>query len=463
MIQAALLLTSRGVSQAEHKDSWHWLNVAASLAYSIGLHFSDQTDQMPPKQVRFRRRLWWCCYVRDKILAFGLRRPTRIKDEDCHVSMLEIHDLEGFLPREPYFILGLSVIQPCSHAQHIKSAELCIEKTKLSVLLGRVLQLDGRTPGDSGTRLGTTNCPGRDLSQEFDSVNDELRTWHEQLPESCRYRPLDHRFSPFHVRRQLMHMTYNAAMYVLHRPRFLPKSPGQVPTAVSEEAQAASRKLVSRSATNITRLAAELHECNQDTDLPLTAIVILCPAIFINILNMKSSNYTVSTLALFSFRVCMRVMERLQQLYSATELTIRYLETVLRAGSTGGIRIPSMAEVIQMNKLDRNDVLMVLYTATTPPRPIHSITDYSETLVHGDIGALEEQWNDEDPVTDTDVPWLLDSPEPCETRAAATTLESLESPLFTSNILDMGAARSTDGWSDLAPGSVWSPDWLQSF
>ncbi|KAH9226491.1 hypothetical protein K456DRAFT_43025 [Colletotrichum gloeosporioides 23] len=97
LVQEALLLTFQGISQdsqLDRKDSWHWMNTAVTLALDIGLNKEPSLKAFDTSEIKLRRRLWWCCYVRDKILALGMSKPSRIKDEDHSTSMLSIHDMD---------------------------------------------------------------------------------------------------------------------------------------------------------------------------------------------------------------------------------------------------------------------------------------------------------------------------------------------------------------------------------
>lgn len=41
-----------------------------------------------------RKRIWWLLYIRDRQCAVALGLPTRIRDEDCDLEMLESSDFE---------------------------------------------------------------------------------------------------------------------------------------------------------------------------------------------------------------------------------------------------------------------------------------------------------------------------------------------------------------------------------
>jgi hypothetical protein len=74
--------------------SWHSLNIAVSLSYSLGLHRDINPDHITAKNRGLRRRLWWTCFLRDRLIALAEGRPVRIKREDCHVPLLGVEDFD---------------------------------------------------------------------------------------------------------------------------------------------------------------------------------------------------------------------------------------------------------------------------------------------------------------------------------------------------------------------------------
>ncbi|KAF4981837.1 hypothetical protein FZEAL_2415 [Fusarium zealandicum] len=370
LVQVALLMASRGVAEDDRKDSWHWVNTAISAAYTINLHRDRSTQALTLNEQRLRRRVWWCCYVRDSILSLGTHRPTRIKEQDFDVPMLEIADLEFDLLTRRHVLLRFGSVGPFDPAKELESAELCLQKTKLSVLINQIQQYQATATlqGDSGPLVSSNGMMSRDGISNLDSA---LGSWKRSLPRSCCYRPLAEQehggleIMPVDVRRHLLHMAYYAALYTLHRPRLLPDSPRNPAAKNPSQDQEASRAMVTNSVNNITRLAAELHQHNMDCNLPIAAITMLCPAISMHLAHMKSQSQSVRDTAAYDFRVCMKIMGRMQQLYSTTEITVKSLESALRKASVDYVRGPGPRDEFPLTK-DGNDTLAILNEALCP-------------------------------------------------------------------------------------------------
>ncbi|KAF5233995.1 hypothetical protein FANTH_12349 [Fusarium anthophilum] len=367
-VQAALLLTCRGVSDDEVKDSWYWVNTAITLGYSIGLHRTSKTADSPPSRRKHLTRLWWCCFVRDNILSLGMNRPGRIKDRDFNIPMLEVADLESDLLTKEHPLFQHGSIGPLDKTRELESAELCVQKTRLSVLINQILELQAEADLD-GNMPGPANSTN--YLQRVHAVDASLRSWKKALPRSCSYRPVASRDggagrTPVDVRRHLLHMVYYTALYTLHRPQFLPSSPRQLGAVRNPgQTQQISKIIVLESANNITRLAAELHQHNMDSNLPIAAITVLFPAISMHMLNMRSQTKTVRDMAVGDFRICMRILEKMQKLYSAAEATVAFLQTLLSQASLTGVVSRSVDQGSTAGQEGQADAMAILQALTT--------------------------------------------------------------------------------------------------
>ncbi|KAF4869259.1 Cutinase transcription factor 1 beta [Colletotrichum siamense] len=384
LVQVALLLTFRGISQdsqLDRKDSWHWMNTAVTLALDIGLNKEPSLKAFDNSEIKLRRRLWWCCYVRDKILALGMSKPSRIKDEDHSTSMLSIHDMDLETLKTERTIFGRIQLGPYDHVEMVESAELCVEKTRLSMLMHRTLQLQQSTGSQQNSSLEDT----------VEAIEADLSAWVRQLPVSCQIQPPPIRLritsiqTSIRSRRHLLHMAYNFARHTLHHERNAHRQEAHSHRPV--ESLETSKRIVSECADNITRLAADLHQGQMDPYLPIGAITILCPAISTHLINMKNRNQGSRHAAVSGFRVCMRVLDKLRDLYPATEVTLAYLDVVLQKAQMESAI--SVRAVFQLNERDRSDMRMIL------GRPSGQSWDTSVTSKATDLGfaGLEDAMN----------------------------------------------------------------------
>jgi len=251
LVQGLLLMTYWYETPDDQKDTWHWMGVAISLAHTIGLHRDPAKTPMIPRKQKLWKRVWWSCLMRDRLVALGMRRPTRIKSEDFDVPELNEDDFEmGGLP-EDHQLLGPPGAE-CALMRDValqrELAVMCIEKAKLCMLIGDMLKVQYSVLSRSGMRPEhTTNSThmllpnkGSENMDEVEAVDQELRDWYDGLPDVCLHRPLDAEApivgagKPLAVQRNLLHMIYHTTISALHRPLFLPASPTEGPSTPVE-------------------------------------------------------------------------------------------------------------------------------------------------------------------------------------------------------------------------------------
>lgn len=342
LVQALLLMTFWYETPDDQKDTWHWMGVAISLAHTIGLHRNPANSLMPPWRQKLWKRIWWSCFVRDRLIALGMRRPTRIQDGDFDVPMLQERDFEIEALPEQNDILPAEcrVIRDVDMQKQL--ALLCIEKAKLCVCVSRMLKAQYSVLHRDGIRADNTTdstmmlLPKKTLDnvETVHMVDVELRSWLNNLPPTCQYRPLtaydvqDGR-STVAVQRNLLHMVYHTTVSALHRPQFLPSSEPNAPP-VSRQVQEMSRMRVRDAASQITQMAAELHQFHVERYLPTSGVTVILPAMIIHLLEMKSPLQDVRQKATKGFRQCMRVMEKLRDIYAAADFATGFLDAALR-------------------------------------------------------------------------------------------------------------------------------------
>lgn len=100
LVQSLLLMTlcPQKVTHKDSKDAWHWLGLAVSLSFSLGIN-RNISQQIPKfRQKRLERRVWWTAFLRDRMLSLNdsgvFVRPVRIKRGDCDIDLLCVEDFE---------------------------------------------------------------------------------------------------------------------------------------------------------------------------------------------------------------------------------------------------------------------------------------------------------------------------------------------------------------------------------
>lgn len=308
------------------------MGLAVSSAFAAGLNNLQPPQQIGRSEYKLRKRIWWSCYMRDRFLALGLRRPIRIRDVDVAVPGLEVSDFEiATLCRDNSIVESEgSVLYQFS--KQVELAEICIHRSRLSSLIEGVLTTQNAY--DCSEQPSKTTCvtqPGRDLEDMFAHSAACLELWKASIPDSCGYRlDREEEVNPSIVLHQShLQMSFHTLLYTLHRPRFLPSIPKQACIFSTLFSKGSGREVLV-SALEITRIATDLRQLGLDCYLPVSGVTVIFPAMVICLLEMKAENSEVKQRAAMRFDSCMKVMERLQETYIAADLAINYFKAALK-------------------------------------------------------------------------------------------------------------------------------------
>ncbi|KAI8947930.1 fungal-specific transcription factor domain-containing protein [Xylaria longipes] len=345
LVQGLLLMTYWYETPDDQKDTWHWMGVAISLGHTIGLHRNPANTNMPPQRRKLWKRIWWSCFMRDRLIALGMRRPTRIKDEDFDVPMLVEDDFDIKALSDSVQVVGpeCTLLRDVGMQQEL--AHMCIAKAKLSLCISQMLKaqysvlIRAKSHPENMTNSTMMLLPNKQLDnmESIAKCDHELTKWAETLPDSCKYRPL----TPLDiqggrgviaVQRNLLHMVYFTTVSALHRPLFLSSSPRNIQQTPSQVQQQISRMRVCNAAVQITRMVTELSALHLDKFLPTTGVTVVLPAMIIHMIEIKNPSQVVQAAAHKGFQQCMRVMERLRDTYAAADYAVAFVNAAMRRG-----------------------------------------------------------------------------------------------------------------------------------
>jgi hypothetical protein len=474
-----LLLTYYYETPDDQKDTWHWMGVATSVAHTIGLHRNPVNTNLDSKRVKLWKRIWWSTYMRDRLIALGMRRPTRIKTEDFDVPMLTLDDFE--IAPLPDSITCLPA--DCRIARDVDAqrqlAIMCIEKARLCLCISHVLSKQycvlNNNHGLQNDRTTMMLLPKK-LDPETSEVKDcdeELQKWVEELPEEAKYTDTPSGEASIDLARSLLHMVFFTTLSALHRPQVLPNSQGgpasaQTKENVESELLDVSRRNVRRAASAITSIAQRLDVGGLVKYLPTTGVTVLLPAIIIHLLDIKAPEEETRRSSLRGFCQCMAVMGKLRDLYAAADYSVAFLEAAIRkagihvapVAATQAVPMPKPSPVTTVEDLvDAGRRLDMVSSATTATQNLRPSTltpppDTGTTNMH----ALEKQHNQPN-VTDEEVARRLETflastpPEsdhehmPSITIAEQSHLDNVTAPATDSHAYDNMNSMDFNKWS----------------
>ncbi|PLN82909.1 putative C6 transcription factor [Aspergillus taichungensis] len=398
LVQSLLLMTYWYETPDDQKDTWHWMGVSLSLAHTIGLHRDPANSRMDARRQRMWKRIWWSTYTRDRLIALGMRRPMRVKDDDCDVPMLTLDDFEfqPFSPEVVSMVGDSEVLQSTSHQKEL--ALMFIEKAKLCLCVSHVLSAQYSVLSHKfGGTMETTMMlvPKKSAAETFEvrRCDQELEDWLANLPAEIRYAPaapakLSEAQEVLHSHRALLKMVYLTTSSALHRPQVLPAIPFP---SMDTELQDISRNKVRFAAVEITNIAQDLHRLDLTRYFPTTGVTVLLPAVIIHLLDIKSSDPNIRMTSLQRFYQCMRILQRLREIYASADFATSFLEAAIRKA---GIQLTVSPQDMQARASHHADPRSRLSTLTPPPDSLaQKIPDltYPKPTGTGVAGRLAEE------------------------------------------------------------------------
>lgn len=371
LVQSLLLMTYWYETPDDQKDTWHWMGVSLSLAHTIGLHRDPGNSRMGLRRQRMWKRIWWSTYTRDRLIALGMRRPMRVKDDDCDVPMLTLDDFEfhSFSPEVINMVGDSEILQNVNHQKEL--ALMFIEKAKLCLCVSHVLSAQYSVLSHKfGGTMETTMMlvPKKSAAETFEvrRCDQELEDWLAHLPAEIQYSPaapskLTEAQEVLHSHRALLKMVYLTTSSALHRPQVLPAIPFP---STDAELQEISRNKVRFAAVEITNIAQDLHSLDLTRYFPTTGVTVLLPAVIIHLLDIKSSDLNIRMTSLQRFYQCMRILQRLREIYASADFATSFLEAAIRKA---GIQLTVSPQDVQTRTGSTLDTAARVNTLTPPP------------------------------------------------------------------------------------------------
>ncbi|KAB2569611.1 C6 transcription factor [Lasiodiplodia theobromae] len=347
LVQALLLLTYYYETPDDQKDTWHWMGVATSVAHTIGLHRNPDKANMDPRRIKLWKRIWWSTYMRDRLIALGMRRPTRIKDEDYDVPLLTLDDFEIAAVPDSISCIPADCVVARDVALQRQLAVCCIQKAKLCLCISHVLSKQycvlNNNQGLLNDRTTMMLLPKKLDPQKSDvkHCDAELKKWKDELPDEAKYEEASSGNRSIDLHKSLLHMVFYTTLSALHRPQVLPSAPvNGCPEQDANGVLESSRRHVRTAATAITGIAQKLDSLDLVRFLPTTGVTVLLPAIIIHLLDIKSPDEETRRSSLRGFCQCMQVMGKLRDLYAAADYSTAFLEAAIRKAGISIAPIP---------------------------------------------------------------------------------------------------------------------------
>ncbi|KAJ9608802.1 hypothetical protein H2200_006573 [Cladophialophora chaetospira] len=346
VIQALILMSLWYSTPDDQMDAYHWLNIAISLARRASLNRDPASMAISEREKRMRKRIWWCCLIRDPLLALGLKRPIIVSPDDHDVPELKLDDFEIEDLEKSHE--GLETLGQSWNVKRIRILrQTCISEAKLHRCLSQIMSKqyalgnhhrDNRPVDQKATRAIllplTTDAAWRSLSE----CEDNLRIWRETLPQEVTLTTLspespDTEFDVCNVFRIVVHMVYHTCIITMYRPWLRPvramsdSLPGPIDPVFQSKIQTAIRA----SAQSITDFAVELHKADLARHLPQTGLSAMVAAAVSHISDIASGDESVQGSAQQGFEKCSHMLNELRENYYSADFSSEFVNLLARA------------------------------------------------------------------------------------------------------------------------------------
>lgn len=408
LVQSLLLMTLWYKSPEEHRNTWHWLDVAISQAFAIGLHLNPDETTFSHTECILRRKVWWSCYVTDRLISLNMKRHPRIGDDDFHVTMVLETDFQPNLPSE-HCQVRLNVMCPYVSDTKLRSTlgGLFVELACLCQLMEPILRLHRYIQLSESSALLSRNPETTEFNrirlisiQKISALKKRLKEWIDSPQRTCNYeaRSSSEFPSATYLQQTVLRLILQDLMLKIHRLTII-LSEQHDEYAEAEEAKSG----VLDSARHISHLASEVVHKGLCSFLPAFTLggIVHGTAIFLqNIMGPGEARKTDSE---ERFMQCLEAIAIMEDIYEPARMARQAISWAL-VGPWNASKLSS----IEMNQAE----VMLAHQSQTPysegePISPDSLTSHdtetntpsvatslwSSDLDHtGELGTVLEAW-----------------------------------------------------------------------
>ncbi|KAL7945574.1 fungal-specific transcription factor domain-containing protein [Trichoderma barbatum] len=331
LTQSLLLITSWQDASDEHGKTWFWIDAAVSHAFAAGLHLEPSVNKpnLSKRKQRLRRRVWWCCFIRDRLLSLGMKRLPRIKDGDFQVSMLEEADFqpEQIRSDDDHAKFEAMCVYVKSRKKRAELARMCVAQATLCRSMSFLSSSMYVAPHDNFSNFSEVRKMTADGEQKFTTYIRDLLEWRDGLPESVSYRPISSNDigkdgnTSISLDRAVLHMIYYTAVLCLYRSRFMVLL--NEPNASIMEKEMC-KIYMQHSAKRIEEISKNIYDHGLDRLLPSMAANIAVSTASVYWLELKGQLQGCATEK--SYHQSRKLMQSMHDIYAGADLSRESLE-----------------------------------------------------------------------------------------------------------------------------------------
>ncbi|KAG0213238.1 hypothetical protein BGX28_004811 [Mortierella sp. GBA30] len=207
-VGALVLLSYQQMGSGAGYRAWMFIGISIRMAQHLGLNRDclKLNPLMPALGREERNRIWWTCFVADRLVSATFGRPQGINEHDVDATYPEGIDEENI--QLEYKLDGASSILtgPSPHSE-----KNFVYMASLTRIMGRVM-VSLYSPMSQATTMSGSSTPNLAPLKQLDK---ELTDWLLTLPPHLEFQSVQQEPGTFVC---TLHMTFYATLILLHRP-----------------------------------------------------------------------------------------------------------------------------------------------------------------------------------------------------------------------------------------------------
>ncbi|RIA97460.1 fungal-specific transcription factor domain-containing protein [Glomus cerebriforme] len=313
-IQALLVLSLREYGVGRVTRAWLWSGMAARMAQDLGMHRNNEKwhpINLTREEREEQKRVFWACFVLDRIPSAHLGRPLAIDEKDvdaAHPSEDEDDEHEPLPFKMEHVtvsstsspvsssnsLIGSPLSSSTSHRNHAHSVSRFNHLLKLCEIMGRIIQ---NVYAIRSTHVSMTT------DTVLSILDSSLTSWYLNLPQHLQYNPSSSD-QPTDSPTLVLHILYYSALMLLHQPY--------------SAGQQSSHNICSQAANAITDIADTLMKRNILRHSLNVVVYCLFTASVIHTYNATQEDTSISQPAKVNLAKSLNVLKELKNIWPTT-------------------------------------------------------------------------------------------------------------------------------------------------
>ncbi|ORY05611.1 hypothetical protein K493DRAFT_404256 [Basidiobolus meristosporus CBS 931.73] len=342
LIQALLIMCFYEISRANFNKSSLYIGMATRIAQGMGIHKIDEQQRDISQlrvekwiQLETKRRVWWSCFLFDRVVSLESGRPWGInEDEFCVMLPCDDYSWETQTPVEGQ-VLRLHDEFPVVESPNTRAAVSPFSHfIALIVLLGRISKFSS----------GYEKRPDTDREETFELLKTALTFWENNLPPDMQFsKETSVANDPSSSLITLMHAFKHTSKILLHLPRLKKLSDRSSKTITMSSVESA--KYCFNEAKAIIGIIQDLPSTSGDQIKPFFDFCVFVAARFF-LIGCRCKSPAQSNKSLVCLNLLIKALKEMSTLWRLSDMYSRFLENHL--ARLNDISVPMTQPVISV-------------------------------------------------------------------------------------------------------------------